>query len=393
MASPIHSRSAPLPGADVASPADRAAETVGAGHPNGDRSSLPLRPLPAQGPLAGLRRRAGGRADQTSAGGEPTRQPRSDHLDATTGNLSAPLLRAWIIRVLGPAAQPGDLGASRLLGGGDPPLPDGAEEPGRIDQHRRPRQKAMRLVGFALAVITVPAVAWWLLKPPSTPVELSLPSASTAEAPPSGAAASSGAAEVAGAMGEGAELAVTAHEATGGGTAPGAGEQGGGDGSAASSARLVVHASGAVASPGVYRVPAGSRVDDLIRASGGLSLDADVDRVNLAAPLVDGERIWVPRKGDTDVPDVVTGGTVSAGPARGSGGSGGGGPGDGAVMVNLNTATAEELDSLPGVGPATAASILAYRDQNGPLSSVDELIEVRGIGEAKLEQIRPLVTT
>jgi competence protein ComEA len=163
-------------------------------------------------------------------------------------------------------------------------------------------------------------------------------------------------------------------------------------------APVVVQAAGAVHHPGVHRLPAGSRVDDLVRAAGGSTPDADLDRVNLAAPLLDGERIWVPRRGEVEVPAVVSGGTAGA-----SGGSvGGGGTGDGpgpsvdgvdpAAPVDLNTATDVQLDALPGIGPATAAAILAHREANGPFRSVDDLLDVRGIGEAKLEQLRPLVT-
>ena len=102
--------------------------------------------------------------------------------------------------------------------------------------------------------------------------------------------------------------------------------------------------------------------------------------------MVDGERVWIPHRGEAKPPDVVAGA-----------GAGGGGGGAGSVpgpalpaIVDLNTATAEQLDTLPGVGPATASAILAYRDQHGPFSAVDDLLEVRGIGDAKLEQIRPL---
>jgi competence protein ComEA len=140
----------------------------------------------------------------------------------------------------------------------------------------------------------------------------------------------------------------------------------------------------------VYRLPAGSRVDDLVRAAGGLAPDADRDRVNLAAPLADGERVWVPRTGQAEVPEVVAGSGVGGGGV----GVGGGAPGGSGApkTVDLNTATAEELDTLPGIGPATAAAILAYREQHGRFASVDELLEVRGIGEAKLEQLRASVT-
>lgn len=137
---------------------------------------------------------------------------------------------------------------------------------------------------------------------------------------------------------------------------------------------------------------AGGRVDDLVRSAGGLASDADPDRVNLAAPVVDGERVWVPRRGEVEPPAVVAGaggGGSAVGPASSPGGRSSSVPAA-PVIVDLNTATAEQLDTLPGVGPATAAAILRYRDQHGPFSSVDDLLEVRGIGDAKLEQIRSL---
>ena len=142
----------------------------------------------------------------------------------------------------------------------------------------------------------------------------------------------------------------------------------------------LVHAAGAVTRPGVYRVPPGGRVSDLLDAAGGPTPDADLDRLNLAAPLGDGQQVYVPRVGESPPPAVA--GTDAAGGSDGSG----------AGPVDLNTATAAELEELPGVGPATAAAILSYRDEHGPFSAVDELLEVRGIGEARLAAIRDLVT-
>jgi competence protein ComEA len=141
----------------------------------------------------------------------------------------------------------------------------------------------------------------------------------------------------------------------------------------------VVHVAGAVALPGVHDVAAGARVIDAVNAAGGLTPSADGARINLAAPVADGERVYVPAVGEPAPPAV-------AGPSGGAGSSAPSGP------LNLNTATADELDGLPGVGPATAAAIIEHRDRIGGFTSVDQLLDVRGIGEAKLEQLRPLVT-
>ncbi|MDQ1384887.1 MAG: competence protein ComEA [Actinomycetota bacterium] len=147
---------------------------------------------------------------------------------------------------------------------------------------------------------------------------------------------------------------------------------------------VVVDVVGAVRRSGVVRVRAGSRVVDAIAAVGGATADADLTRLNLAAPLVDGSRIAVPRLG-APAP-ALDPATVSAAP------SGGGTEAAAGAPLNLNAATAEQLDTLPGVGPATAAAIIKDREAHGPFRSVDDLGRVRGIGDAKLEQLRDLVT-
>ncbi len=163
---------------------------------------------------------------------------------------------------------------------------------------------------------------------------------------------------------------------------------GGGSSTTASAPELIVHAAGAVARPGLYRMSSGARVGELIEAAGGLAVDADVDRLNLAGVLVDGARVYVPRAGEM-VPDVAVGpqvegaGGMSPGPPPSPGESGG--------LIDLNTATAEALEELPGVGPATAAAIVDHREENGPFRSVDGLLDVRGIGPAKLDALRDLV--
>lgn len=216
----------------------------------------------------------------------------------------------------------------------------------------------LRLLGSVVAVLAAAGAVWWLLRPPPPPIETVLPMAT--DTPPGSPTADPEA------------------------TTPGSGAPA--TTSTAAVAELVVQSAGAVAEPGVYRLPSGARVDDLVSASGGLGPDADVDRINLAAPVGDGERVWFPRRGDEAPPDVVAGTNSTPAPSAGNPD-----PPDGPVeVVDLNTADATELEALPGVGPATAAAILSHREQNGPFSSVDELLDVRGIGDAKLEQIRPM---
>jgi competence protein ComEA len=135
-------------------------------------------------------------------------------------------------------------------------------------------------------------------------------------------------------------------------------------------ALVVVHVVGAVAAPGVVRLPAGSRVVDALAAAGGGTHDADLARLNLARVLVDGEQVVVPRPGDAD-PAPAT---------RSPGGAAAG-------LVDLNTASPAQLDELPGVGPVLAQRIVDRR----PFTSVDELDEVSGVGPTLLERLRPLV--
>ncbi len=142
----------------------------------------------------------------------------------------------------------------------------------------------------------------------------------------------------------------------------------------AAAATLVVHVAGAVRRPGLYQLPEGSRIDDAIRKAGGTKPRADLGLVNLAAPIADGQQVLVPTRASAGAPAGA--GVAPAAPA---------GP------VHLNTATLEQLDELPGVGPVTAEKILAYREEHGAFQSVDELDAVPGIGPARLEELRQLV--
>jgi competence protein ComEA len=197
-----------------------------------------------------------------------------------------------------------------------------------------------RVLATVLVVAGVVIGGWWLLRAPAPPTEAGLPLAAVATTTGQARTTTSG----------------PAPPATTAGT-------------------VVVHVAGAVAAPGVYALDAGARTGDAVTAAGGAAPGAVIDALNLAAPLRDGERVYVPVVGEpVPAPVAPPPGTVAVGP------------------LDLNRATAAELDALPGVGPATAAAIVAHREANGPFPSVDDLEQVRGIGPAKLDGIRPLVT-
>jgi competence protein ComEA len=192
-----------------------------------------------------------------------------------------------------------------------------------------------RLIATAVTVVAIVGGGWWLLRAPTPPTEAGLPFASTSTV-----------------------AATTTGPAT---TVP---------------AAVVVHVAGAVARPGVYELPGDARVHGALDAAGGATADAAPGALNLAAPLSDGARIYVPAIGEEVPPPSpvpAAGPTTPAGP------------------LDLNRATADELDRLPGVGPATAQAIVDHRTTNGPFASVDDLEAVRGIGPAKLDAIRDLV--
>ncbi|MBR6459435.1 MAG: helix-hairpin-helix domain-containing protein [Actinomycetaceae bacterium] len=145
-----------------------------------------------------------------------------------------------------------------------------------------------------------------------------------------------------------------------------------------SSADIVVYISGAVAAPGVYTLPAGSRVNNGVEAAGGLSQDAQSALVNLASTLSDGEHIHIPAQGE----DVLTPNT--AGGAQVPDGSSG--------KININTASAAQLEELPGIGPALSQTIISWREDNGRFASPEDLLEVSGIGQAKYAKLKDLVS-
>ncbi|MEA3077628.1 MAG: competence protein ComEA [Actinomycetota bacterium] len=205
-------------------------------------------------------------------------------------------------------------------------------------------------LGALLAVVVVGAVLWLAYRGPGgngSPAEVSLPRAGSAADPSS--------------------ASTTVVPA----------------GADAATSVVVVHVAGAVVRPGVYKLAPAARVADALDAAGGPAADADVDAVNLAAKVEDGDRVFVPRKGESPALVMPPGGSNA--------GSGSAGPGSAAAVVDLNRATAGELDALPGVGPATAAAIVKYRTEHGRFRSVDQLLDVPGIGPSKLGTLRPKV--
>lgn len=227
-----------------------------------------------------------------------------------------------------------DLADGRGVGGVPMPASVVASMQRMALTYRFVRNHPVRVASMAAAMVLVGVVAWRVLAAPAT-----------------------GAPE--------AHLPLATRSVAGTGTVAAATSRG---------AELVVHVAGAVVTPGVYRLSDGARTIDAVGAAGGARGDADVARVNLAARLSDGLRVYVPVIGETAAP-IVEGSSDAAAP----------GP------IDLNAATADQLDALPGVGPATATAIIAYRREHGPFASIEELLEVPGIGPSKLAQMRSLI--
>ena len=142
---------------------------------------------------------------------------------------------------------------------------------------------------------------------------------------------------------------------------------------------IVVHITGAVPRPGVYALPEGARVQDVISAAGGFLAEANKEFINLAQVLEDGERLEIPYAEGfspviaTPIPELII-------------------PGSDSDLININTAASFELESLPGIGPTTAQKIIEYRDANGPFLSTEDIINVSGIGPGTYERIKDLIT-
>ncbi|MGA1365264.1 MAG: helix-hairpin-helix domain-containing protein [Ilumatobacteraceae bacterium] len=222
---------------------------------------------------------------------------------------------------------------------------------------------ASRMIGSVLSVAFVGVAGWWLVQTPPPPPEASLSFASTT-------------------------VATSATIIT---SAPIVN---------ATPPIITVHVAGSVKNPGVYRLIYGSRINDGIVAAGGATSAANLDVIDLATVLNEGEQIYVPKRGEkphttTDRPQLGGGGGAAGG-LNGVGGATGGATGVGGAtssavpqLININLASVVELEQLPGVGPATAKAIVSYREKNGAFLKVEDLLKVRGIGPAMLSEILP----
>jgi competence protein ComEA len=260
------------------------------------------------------------------------------------------------------------------------------------------------VLGAAVAAFLA---AWWLSPVAAesagslTTIGMTAATASPTGVPASQVASASGVASESGAgsasgPGSASGAAAVSGAASARGDSPGqeaAGTNGGttSAGSPSGSTRsLFVHVSGAVVKPGLVEVADGARVFDAVAKAGGVTPEAREGGVNLARFVVDGEQILVPR-----ADDPASAGTAATASAAGGGSSSGGavpGPSGSAGKVNLNTATAAELETLPRVGPSMSAKILAWRAENGAFSAIEDLNDVDGVGDKTFESLKDLVT-
>jgi competence protein ComEA len=235
---------------------------------------------------------------------------------------------------------------------GDPPLPRHWRERLRWD----PGRKAAVALAFAVVAVVV-ATGWWLAasRPREVPISGSSGTSSVSSSPAEGAVSPRGSSDPASASS-----------------------------SAASTAPVVVDVAGKVRHPGIYRLGAGARVYDAVRAAGGVRPGVSTLSLNLAAPVSDGEQIVVGAPGVPAASD--SGGRATGTAARAPGATGS------ATVIDLNSATLEQLETLPGVGPVLGQHILDWRDAHGRFASIDQLREVSGIGDVRFAQLRPRVT-
>jgi competence protein ComEA len=225
-----------------------------------------------------------------------------------------------------------------------------------------------RAFATAGSVAVVCVGAWWLLRAPTPPLENSLPLVSVSSA------SSSPFTTVVG------EDSPTSFVSVHG----------------ASTREVVVHVAGSVVKPGVYRLKPPARVIDAVNAAGGVTASADTAAVNLALPLLDAEQIYIPSR--TSQKPHTTVAVQRKPPASSSPSSTSVASTPGATestiksaLININTATALELEALPSVGPSTAQAIVSFRTKNGPFSKAEDLLKVPGIGDGKLAAMKPFV--
>ncbi|MFC0359462.1 helix-hairpin-helix domain-containing protein [Kytococcus schroeteri] len=328
----------------------------------------------------------GQHASGEDTGGGPGAGGRGDHV-------------VWEGRGVEPSARFGDAARVALTAAADQ-----VDVPSSVAGARMaPGHTALRVMAVLVLVVVLGLGAWtWWTGRQAAPHPVAAPAGAEGGAEATGAGREEGGAPGGGGGAGGGEASGGASAAASGATgdpAPGAaGVSGAGEGAG----QVVVHVVGEVRSPGVVRLPSGARVADAVREAGGPTRRADVSVLNLARPVTDGEQLVVLRPGqDPPTPAAVPGGATGPGGAAGAGttpgGAGGAAPGGAEEpgaggALDLNTADQAALEELPGVGPVTAEHILAWRTEHGRFTSVDELMEVSGIGEKTLETLRPHVS-
>lgn len=213
----------------------------------------------------------------------------------------------------------------------------------------------LRLLGIAVSVMLVGVAGWWLMRVPPPPPEAKLPFASTTIV-----------------VGENTAVVGLSNSSLA---------------NVVAAQFVTVHVAGAVNKPGVYRLRYGSRVNDGVIAAGGATVGANLDVINLATVLNEGEQIYIPKRGEK--PHMIESRPRVGGSASKSESDVSVSTIAPMVLININLATPVELESLPGVGPSTAKAIVAYREKYGAFVVVEDLLKVRGIGPAKLSEIKP----
>ncbi len=219
-----------------------------------------------------------------------------------------------------------------------------------------------RLIGSVLSLIAVALAGWWLLRVPPPPPEDSIPIASTATTL-SFAVSSPQMTELDKELDTELDTKSVRELAT----------------------ELTVHIAGAVKTPGLYQLHVGARINDGVVAAGGATAQADLDSVNLAMLLSEGEQIYIPKRNDK--PHIIVQPRFTSSSNLNSSNSATNN--ELQISININTATAIELEQLAGVGPSTAKAIIEFRQKNGGFKTVEDLLNVRGIGPAKLSEILP----